>query len=215
MYRPQVIFLDAVGTLFNVQGSVGQVYASLAQTHGVKTDSDQLNEAFFETFKAAPAIAFPGSEPTQIPAQEYAWWYAIAEGTFSAVGAHHQFDDFEGFFADLYAHFATAAPWFVYDDAYSFLACWQDQGIQLGLISNFDSRIYAVLEALDLKHFFQSITIASEVGSAKPESGIFATALKKHGCTADEAWHIGDSYRDDFKGARAAGIKGIWLQRPA
>lgn len=215
MAQPQVIFLDAVGTLFGVRGSVGQAYSELAQLHGVNADAEKLNQAFFKAFKAAPAMAFPDSEPTQIPGQEYAWWYDIARQTFDAVGVRQQFEDFDNFFADLYAHFATATPWFVYDDTLNSLLRWQQQGVELGLISNFDSRIYAVLEALELKSFFSSITISSEVGAAKPEPMIFATALQKHRCSAETAWHVGDSYREDYEGAKAAGLTSIWLKRPA
>lgn len=31
--------------------------------------------------------------------------------------------------------------------------------------------------------------------------------------TADCAWHIGDSWQDDYEGAINAGLKGIWLNR--
>lgn len=215
MSRPQVIFLDAVGTLFGVQGSVGQIYSDLAQAHGVEAEAESLNSAFFKAFKAAPKMAFPNSDPTQIPAQEYAWWYDIAAKTFAAVGARESFSDFDRFFADLYAHFSQATPWEIYPDTRQSLTRWQNQGIELGLVSNFDSRIYSVLEVLGLKGFFDSITICSEVGAAKPEPKIFEIALKKHSCPADAAWHVGDSYREDYEGARAAGITGIWLRRSA
>ena len=114
----------------------------------------------------------------------------------------------------MYQHFATAAPWVVYQDTVSSLQRWQRMGISLGIISNFDSRIYAVLDALDLKKYFQTITISTEAGAAKPNPLIFTTALQKHGCSSEEAWHIGDSRKDDLQGARIAGLQGIWLKRP-
>jgi putative hydrolase of the HAD superfamily len=215
MPNPKVIFLDAVGTLFGVQGSVGQAYAAIARRFGVNADADALNTAFFEQFQAADPMAFPGVAPTDVPAQEYAWWQAIAQNTFDAVGQRSHFDDFDAFFADLYAHFAGADPWFIYADVYHSLERWRAQGIDLGIISNFDSRIYTVLDALALADFFTTITISTEVGAAKPDPLIFATALEKHGCNAADAWHVGDSYNDDYAGAKAAGLRGIWLRRPA
>ena len=86
-------------------------------------------------------------------------------------------------------------------------------GIQLGVISNFDSRIYTVLDILALADFFQSVTISTEVGVAKPDPLIFATALQKHRCAAFEAWHVGDSYSEDYEGAKEAGLRGVWLRR--
>lgn len=83
----------------------------------------------------------------------------------------------------------------------------------MGVLSNFDSRLYSVLDALDLRQFFTSITISTEVGAAKPDPLIFATALNKHKCPAKLAWHIGDSLKEDYQGAKAAGLKAILLQR--
>ncbi|MGD1907346.1 MAG: HAD-IA family hydrolase [Leptolyngbyaceae cyanobacterium] len=213
MLKPKVIFLDAVGTLFGVKESVGSAYATVASRFGVTADAEALNQAFFEQFKAADPMAFPDADPTDIPALEYAWWRAIAEQSFQAVEALDPFSDFDAFFAALYAYFASAEPWVIYPDTYDALERWKSRGIQLGVISNFDSRIYTVLEVLTLADCFQSITISTEVGVAKPDSLIFATALQKHHCNAFEAWHVGDSYRDDYEGARAAVLRGVWLRR--
>jgi putative hydrolase of the HAD superfamily len=160
-------------------------------------------------------MAFPDAESTEIPAKEYGWWKAIAEKTFDEVGQREQFEDFDDFFADLYAYFAGADPWVVYPDAYHSLERWRAKGIELGVISNFDSRIYTVLDALALADFFSTVTTSAEVGAAKPDPKIFAAALEKHDCDPAEAWHVGDSYEDDYEGARAAGMRGIWLRRPA
>ncbi len=210
---PQVIFLDAVGTLFGVAGSVGDIYADLARQHGVEAEPGAVNQAFFRAFKAAPAMTFPGLDPALVPQGEYQWWRMVAQQTFSSAGVLDYFVDFDRFFDDLYGHFATATPWALYPDVLAALQRWQRRGIQLGIISNFDSRLYRVLDALQLTDYFQSVTISSEAGAAKPDPLIFATALQKHFCDASQAWHIGDSKQDDVEGARAAGLRGIWLKR--
>lgn len=214
MQTPKVIFVDAVGTLFGVNGSVGAAYVTIARQWGIEADPVAVNEAFFKQFSQAEPMAFPGAEVTDIPAKEYAWWRAIAHQTFSEVGKADQFEDFEGFFADLYAYFAGAEPWTVYPDAYHSLERWRAKGIDLGVISNFDSRLYTVLDALALADFFKTVTISSEVGAAKPDRKIFEAALAKHQCEPAQAWHVGDSYTDDYEGAKAAGLRGVWLQRP-
>ncbi len=210
---PQVIFLDAVGTLFGVRASVGDVYAELARSFGVEVDAKPLNRAFYESFKAAPPPIFPDVAPAELPVKEFEWWRDIAIDTFRQMGVLDRFADFDEFFDRLYAHFATADPWFVYPDVYPALDRWREMGIELGVVSNFDSRLYTVLNVLDIGDFFSSVTISTEVGAAKPERQIFTTALNKHGCPAGEAWHIGDSYSADYEGANASGIKGIWLKR--
>lgn len=213
MQQPRVVFLDAVGTLFGVRGSVGTIYAELALQYGVEVSANRLDLAFGSVFKAAPPPAFPGTPSSSIQQQEYRWWYDIARQTFADAGELSQFKHFDRFFASLYDHFATAAPWYIYSDVVPALKLWRDRGVNLGIISNFDSRLNEVLVALKLQHYFSSVTISSIVGAAKPNPAIFLAALSRHGVSAAQAWHIGDSLRADYHGARALGIKAYWLQR--
>lgn len=213
MKYPKVVFLDAVGTLFGIRGSVGEVYSAIAAKVGVEVGPDRLNSAFFQSFKIAPPLAFSQAQFEQIPELEFNWWQAVARSTFATAGAMEQFVDFPAFFVELYDYFATAEPWYVYDDVLPALRRWQQAGIQLGIISNFDSRIQQVLEALELREFFSTITISSLTGAAKPNPEIFTVALKKHGCTPQEAWHIGDSLAEDYQGAKTAGIRPFLIQR--
>ncbi len=211
--RPSVIFLDAVGTLFGVRGSVGEQYAKVASRFGVDLPAIALNQAFFKSFQAAGSPAFPGCDATDLKAKEYDWWFNIAVRTFEHVDALPQFPDFEAFFADLFAYFAASDPWEVYPDVPIALKRWQQLGIPLGVISNFDSRIYSVLQGLELLDYFASITISTEAGTAKPNCQIFEVALQKHGCLPQNARHIGDSFAEDYQAAQNAGLRGIWLRR--
>ncbi|MEL6319374.1 MAG: HAD-IA family hydrolase [Cyanobacteria bacterium J06626_14] len=210
---PKVIFFDAVGTLFGIDGSVGEIYDLVAQKHGVTSDPALLNQAFFQNFQKAPPMAFPGIDITAVPHEEFQWWRAIALQTFDQVGTLDQFNDFDRFFDDLYAYFATEAPWYLYSETIPTLKHWQDKGVTLGVISNFDSRIHRVLDALGLSAFFSSVTISTEVGAAKPDFKIFELALKKHNCSPQSAWHVGDSFKEDYEGAKSVGLRAIWLKR--
>ncbi|MEO0407591.1 MAG: HAD-IA family hydrolase [Cyanobacteria bacterium P01_A01_bin.135] len=211
--EPQTIFLDGVGTLFGVKGRVGDIYSAIARPYGVETDPKALQTAFSESFSAAPEMAFPGAERAIIPEKEFDWWKQVAKDTFSRVGKLGGFDQFDTFFDELYRHFATAEPWVVYPDVPVALEAWQRQGIELGVISNFDSRLYHVLPALGLDRFFDSITISTDVGAAKPRPEVFEAALKKHSCPPERAWHIGDSKAQDYEGAMSAGLYGVLIER--
>jgi putative hydrolase of the HAD superfamily len=217
--QPKIIFLDAVGTLFGVRGSVGEAYAAISLEFGVEAIAGDLNRAFIQSFVAAPKMAFPNVEAAEIPKCEYQWWKAIAVETFTKTNSIQKFQNFEDFFQRLYAYFAGAEPWFVYEDSIPALVSWKQQGIELGVISNFDSRIYSVLEALDLSKFFSSIVISTEAGAAKPDVRIFEQGMAKYGIAKDdqklkaEIWHIGDSFKEDYQGAIAAGLNALWLDR--
>lgn len=210
---PKVIYLDAFGTLFGVRGSVGELYSQLARTAGVTTNSQAVNRAFYQSFAAAERLAFPNVDPAAIPELEYRWWRAIVAETFERVGALNKFADFETFYSGLYGYFETSDPWQVYADTLPSLERWQSMGIELGVISNFDSRLHRVLSVLEIDRYFQSVTISTEVGAAKPSPEIFRAALAKHSCLPQQAWHVGDSEAEDYAGARAIGMRAVLVAR--
>jgi putative hydrolase of the HAD superfamily len=213
--QAKVIFLDAVGTLFGVKGSVGENYAKITSQFGVNIAPEILDQAFFKCFKNASPLAFSEVEITAIPQLEYDWWKTLARKTFREANILEEFADFDAFFVELYQFFATEKPWFIYEDVIPTLEYWQKQGIELAIISNFDTRIYSVLKLLQLDHFFSSITISSISGFAKPNKQIFVKALKQYNIKPEETWHIGDSYTEDYQGALSLGINAFLVQRPA
>ena len=211
---PQVIFLDAMGTLFDVRGSVGEIYRAIASKYGVVTNASSIDRAFVHSFKNSPPLAFESTHTTkELTQQEFLWWKDVVKTTFTQLEILDKFTDFSAFFSELYQHFSTHKPWYIYADVIPSLENWQHQGIQLGIISNFDSRLYKILKSLDLNHFFDSITISSEAGVAKPNPKIFRLALQKHNCISRQAWHIGDSFKEDYEGAKKLGIRAFWLNR--
>src|SRR5260370_39592805 len=72
-----------------------------------------------------------------------------------------------------------------------------------------------MLEGLDLRRHFESITLSSETGWAKPDRQLFEAALHKHGVTAAEALHVGDSDHHDIGGAQSLGIATVHVDRAA
>jgi putative hydrolase of the HAD superfamily len=64
-----------------------------------------------------------------------------------------------------------------------------------------------------LAPFFDVLVVSGDHGIAKPDPGLFAIALRCLGVNAGEAVMVGDSWAADIAGARAAGIRAIWLNR--
>jgi putative hydrolase of the HAD superfamily len=172
-----------------------------------------LNQHFHQSFQAAPAPIFLETDIQDIPEREFNWWRLVVVNTFERAGVLNRFSDFSSFYQRLYDYFGTAEPWSVYPDVPLALLNWRRLGVELGVLSNFDSRLYAVLQNLGLKEYFTSITICTQVSAAKPDPQIFKIALEKHNCPPTSAWHIGDNIKDDYQGANIAGLRGIWINR--
>jgi putative hydrolase of the HAD superfamily len=146
---------------------------------------------------------------------ERTWWRQVVRETFARVGSLAAFGEhrFEDFFAQLFEHFAGADPWELYPETLPALRALQQEGIRLGVISNFDSRLPRVLQQLQLDPYFSTLTLSTQVGYAKPHPLIFRAALAAHGIPPAAAGHIGDSHREDYQGAKAAGLRALWLDR--
>lgn len=210
MAPPRVIFFDAAGTLFGMKGSVGEVYLSLARKYGVTADRDMIQHAFVEAFDAAPPPVFAVQDPQEIKSCERLWWFDVVHHVFYRVG---MFEGFDEYFEEVFAYFSRPDAWELYEDTVATLSELEALQIELGIVSNFDSRLYEILVGLGIDRFFESVTISSFAGAAKPSPTIFQRALQKHGVTAREALHIGNSLRDDARAAAAAGLRGVLLDR--
>lgn len=211
----KVIFFDAVGTLFDVKGSVGEVYLTYAKKYGVPdTEHTQhaLNAAFKQTMKDMPLPIFSVERPEKLKQCERLWWFDVVHAVFYRVGMFEGFDDF---FEEVFEAFGKPTHWELFPETLEILAELKGKGFELGIISNFDSRFFQVSRGLGLNTFFDSVTISSLVGSAKPAQNIFAHALDEHMVIPQEALHVGDHPIEDFEGARQAGLHAVLIDRLA
>ena len=209
----RVVFFDAAGTLIHTREPAGLSYAKIAERFGARVDERQVIDSFRRTFAAAPGLAFgPGHDAARLRELEHEWWRRLVWATFEGLA---DFPDFDAYFDALFAFFADPANWVSDPEASLLLAALRHSGIEIGVISYFDYRIYAILDQLRLTRYLETITISSEAGYAKPAPEIFQIALERHGLSAAEALHVGDVEALDVVGARAAGIAAILIEPDA
>jgi len=85
--------------------------------------------------------------------------------------------------------------------------------LRLVVVSNWDVSLHDVLAETGLAPLLDGVVTSAEVGSSKPDGGIFARGLALAGVDAHEALHVGDSVEHDIAGARAAGIAPVLVAR--
>lgn len=195
------VLFDAAETLFTTRGSVGEIYSHVARRFGSTASAAGIQEAFNRHF--------PHSGPLSTD-NEKQWWREVVRRVFSEVG---MVDDFNGFFDEVYELFRDSRGWMLFPETREVLEEFDRTGMKLGVISNFDSRLYTVLRDLGILLFFDSITICSETGFAKPQPEIFLAAVNSLGVPPDRTLFTGDSLLDDFQAGQNAGLDAFLLDR--
>ena len=209
----RVVFFDAAETLFHVNGSVADIYLRHAVRYGYrpKPDSNKLiSEAFRRAFQDAPPPVFAATDSAQIKQSERLWWFDVVHNVFYRVGMFERFDEF---FEHVFAVFADPVSWKLFPEVVPTLTELRSRGLELGIVSNFDSRLFTVLRGLGIADLFHTVTISSLAHAAKPSPKIFELALEQHAVEPAEAMHVGDSLKDDVQGATKAGLAAVLLAR--
>ncbi|MEV0170821.1 HAD family hydrolase [Streptomyces sp. NPDC050803] len=87
------------------------------------------------------------------------------------------------------------------------------EGWTLGIATNGAGDIQrAKLDMTRLASLFDGICVSEEVGARKPERRHFEAAAAECGALlSDGAWMVGDNPDTDMVGARAAGLRTIWV----
>lgn len=205
----KAVFFDAADTLFYIRGGLGNVYSSVAAKYRPAPDPASVRAAFSKAFHSAPALVFGGLSPEDRRASEKKWWYSVVKRVFEDVG---MFDEFDAYFNELFEVFRQGA-WRLFPETREVLSRLRERGFRLGVISNFDTRVYDVCKALGIYDYFSSFVISSEAGFAKPSPRIFEIALRDQGVSPEESIHIGDSLEYDIVGAESSGMNSLLLDR--
>lgn len=208
----KVIFLDAAGTLITPVESVGATYARLGAEFGLQSSPEMLNTAFRQVWRGTPPPLYPEGRP---PADDdRSWWQKVAAQTFSQALCHAvPPEQMDPLFDRLYAHYAEASAWRLYDEVKPALELLS-QHFRLIVLSNFDRRLLSILDGHGLMPLIEKVILSSEVGASKPHPRIFQAALHAAALPASECLHAGDDPHCDVEGAELAGLRFFAVHRP-
>jgi len=88
-----------------------------------------------------------------------------------------------------------------------------DDGLKLGIISNaiYHPFLDWSLEKFGIADAFELVVTSASAGLYKSRVELYQYTTDELGSSVDRTIHIGDSYRFDVLGARAAGLKTVWF----
>ncbi len=178
--------------------SVGHVYARVATSHiGFAAEPERITRQFIHAWQARREFDYSREG-----------WMAIVRDSFHGIA-----DVTESLFTALYDSFSTHDAWQVFEDVRPCLDALQKKRVRLAVISNWDTRLRATLKSVGLHDYFEVITVSGEQGINKPDQEIFHRTARALGLPPDQILHIGDSHREDYLGAQAAGLHAVHLDR--
>ena len=199
--KVKAVLFDAAETLFTTRGSVGEIYGSVGGEYGSKAQPDTIQAAFVRNFR--------GAGPVSVENQKL-WWKDIVHRVFTEAGMVGNFDEF---FDRVYDTFRDSQGWTLFPETREVLAELKNQGYKLGVISNFDTRIYSVMDSLGILQFFDAVTTSSETGYCKPDPEIFEAAVRALNVAPSEVVIVGDNRRDDVEAGQRAGLHVVLIDR--
>ena len=93
----------------------------------------------------------------------------------------------------------------------SFLKLGRERGMRIALVTNAPrENVEAILQALGLRDYFDTVVLADEVEAVKPDPGPYKAALRKTGVAAEEALAFEDSV-SGISSSVAAGIPTVGI----
>ena len=206
----QAVTFDVTQTLIHAP-HLGEIYSEVLRRHRVDVDPPEARRLVGEVWQEFACSAGPGRDRFAThPEGERGWWRRFLERMCEHLEAPVP-SRFAA--AELFHRFGTAAAWEVYPEVPEVLEALTTQGLRLGVVSNWDHRLPAVLEELGLARFFGSLTYSQKVGVEKPDSQIFLQALAELEVEPAAAVHVGNSPLEDVEGAVAAGLSALHLVR--
>ncbi|KAJ8465679.1 hypothetical protein OPV22_028231 [Ensete ventricosum] len=194
----KALLVDAVGTLVVPSQPMAQIYRQIGEKYGVKYSENEI----LNRYRWAYEQPWGRSRLRYVDDGRPFWQYIVS----SSTGCSNL-----EYFEELYKYYTTEKAWHICDpDAGNVFRALRKAGVKTAIVSNFDTRLRPLLQALNCDHWFDAVAVSAEVAAEKPNPTIFLKACELLGVKPEEAVHVGDDRRNDIWGARDAGCD-AWL----
>jgi HAD superfamily hydrolase (TIGR01549 family) len=89
----------------------------------------------------------------------------------------------------------------------------RNAGFRIIVVSNWQCGLGHFCTELGIGSWLDHVLSSAEVGSAKPDPGIFGEACRRLSVRAERILHVGDTLVDDLQGAHTYGLQALLIDR--
>ncbi|KAJ6852499.1 rhythmically expressed protein isoform X1 [Iris pallida] len=194
----KAVLVDAVGTLVVPSQPMAQIYKTIGEKYGVEYSEKEI----LDRYRWAYEQPWGRSRLRYVDDGRPFWQFIVSSSTGCSDPEY---------FEELYHYYTTDKAWHLCDpEAENVFKALRKSGVKSAVVSNFDTRLRPLLQALKCDNWFDAVAVSAEVAAEKPNPTIFLKACDLLGVKPEEAVHIGDDRRNDLWGARDAGCD-AWL----
>ncbi len=187
-FSAKVISFDATGTLFDPNPSLGATYSEVLEQFDIHIPDTELEMKFMMSFHKYPLV--PTEELNEKTAKHR--WQLITRDMLPDEYTNEIFDV-------LWTEFGKGIRWMRKPKIRATLTRLKEQGYKLIVLSNWDKRLYRILEELDLLHFMDHVFISTELGMEKTNRGVFEKVASAISEKPENILHIGNDKNSDYK----------------
>jgi putative hydrolase of the HAD superfamily len=201
----KAIFFDCGDTLVTLSPSKEELFVSAARSLGLELDLAAVKRAY-------QIVDFHNKFSSVQVTDRSAFYQNYNELLCEALGITSYF---EKLWPAVKAEFQGHKSWALIEGAAEVLNQLHQRGLPLALVANWDANLSSIADQLGIRHFFSAIVSSQEAGVEKPDPAIFRRALDELSLSAktDQVLYLGNEYRADVLGARAAGLTPVLIDR--
>jgi putative hydrolase of the HAD superfamily len=201
------IFFDFGETLATLEPSKEELFIRAAQSIGLELEQAAVCRAY-------QVVDFHNKYSSVTVKDRDAFYRNYNRQLAEALGISSHFDSLG---PALLEFFQKEKHWTLFPDTTPTLARLQQLGKPLALVANWDARLPHLLEQLGIARYFSSVVASEIAGVEKPDPAIFRLALVELSLSPPQqtVLYIGNEYRADVMGARAAGLTPVLIDRYA
>lgn len=208
--RNKIISFDVAGTLLHFARPVSRIYAEAAVRHGIPANDAEIDARLPEAFVQAGAII--DASEADVGGAERRWWRRVLAG---ALALPMEDERLNSCFPELFDYYASGDAWRMHAGLPDFLAALREAGYRLAICSNFDARLFGLLQQLGISEYFEVVVLPRHARAQKPAAAIFHAVSAAFDVAPAACLHIGDSVENDVVAARLAGLQALqWALKP-